>query len=99
MSGDLSHHAFDISCMLSLYQLRLVTSAAAYIVFGHVTCDACWDTHTPPPVDRMTNVCKNITFPQTYFSGSKNVYFFSAGLRVQISGLWKLPYLYLSTNV
>ena len=27
---------------------------------GHVTCKACWDT--PPPVDRITDTCKNITF-------------------------------------
>ena len=55
---DLSHHAFDVSCMLSCHQLRLITSAAAYIVFGHVTCGVCWDT---PPLDRMTDKCKNIT--------------------------------------
>ena len=54
---DLSHHAFDVTCMLSCHQLRLITSAAAYIVFGHVTCGACWDT----PLDRMTDTCKNIT--------------------------------------
>ena len=53
---DLSHHAFDVTCMLPPHQLRLITCAAAYIVFGHVT------THTPPPVDRMTDMCKNITF-------------------------------------
>ena len=40
---DLSHHAFDVTCMLPPHQLRLITSAAAYIVFGHVT------THAPPP--------------------------------------------------
>ena len=28
----------------------------------HVTCDACWDT--PPSVNRITDRCKNITFPQ-----------------------------------
>ena len=44
---DLSHNAFDVTCMLSLHQLRLFTSAAVYIVLGHVTCDECWDT--PPP--------------------------------------------------
>ena len=49
---DLSHDAFDVTCMLSLHQLRLITSAAAYIVLGHVTCEAYWDT--PPPVNRMT---------------------------------------------
>ena len=64
VSCHLSHHAFDVTCMLSLHQLRLLTSAAAYIMFGHVTCDACWDT-----VDRMTDTCKNITFPQTLFAG------------------------------
>ena len=41
---DPSHHAFDVTCMLSCHQLRLITSAGAYIVFGHVTCGACWDT-------------------------------------------------------
>ena len=46
---DLSHHAFDVTCMLSSHQLRLITSAAAYIVFGHVTCGACWDTSPPTP--------------------------------------------------
>ena len=51
---DLSHHAFDVTCMLSLHQLRLITSAAAYIVFGHVTCDAC--------LDRMTDTCKTLPF-------------------------------------
>ena len=65
-SCDRSHHAFDVTCMLSLHQLRLITSAAAYIVFGHVTCDACWD-NTHPPVDRMTDMCKNIT-------GNKNAF-------------------------
>ena len=29
---DLSHHAFDVTCMLSLLQLRLNRNAAAYIV-------------------------------------------------------------------
>ena len=48
VSCDLSHHEFNVTCMLSFHQLRLITSAAAYIVFSHVTCDACWDTHTHP---------------------------------------------------
>ena len=55
--------------MLSLHLLRLITNVAAYIVFGLVICDACWDTY--PPVDRMTDTCKNITFPQTLFAGGK----------------------------
>ena len=29
---DLSHHAFDVTCMLSPHQLRPTNSAAAYIV-------------------------------------------------------------------
>ena len=33
---DLSHHAFGVTCMLSCHQLRLITSAAAFIVFGRV---------------------------------------------------------------
>ena len=39
---DLSRNAFDVMYMLSLHQLRLITSTAAYIVLlGHVTCDVC----------------------------------------------------------
>ena len=30
--GVSAHHIFDVTCMLSLYQLRLKSSAAAYIV-------------------------------------------------------------------
>ena len=37
VSCDLSHHAFDATSMLSLHQLRLIISAAAYIVFDHAT--------------------------------------------------------------
>ena len=52
---DLSHHAFDVTCMLPPHQLRHINSAPAYILLpGHVTCKACWDT--PPPVDRHTPV-------------------------------------------
>ena len=29
---DLSHNAFDVTCMLSLHQLRLNSNAASYIV-------------------------------------------------------------------
>ena len=29
---DLWHNAFDVTCMLSLHQLRLISTAAAYIV-------------------------------------------------------------------
>ena len=35
---------------------------------------ACWDTHNPP-VNRMTDRCKNITFPQTSFAASRYVQF------------------------
>ena len=60
---DLSHHAFDVTCMLPPHQLRPTNSAAAYIVLGgHVTYKASWDT--TPPVNRITHTCKNITFPQ-----------------------------------
>ena len=42
------------------------------------TCSACWDT-TPPPVDRMTDTCKNITFATSlrtvtmYFYGDSDL--------------------------
>ena len=61
---DLSHHAFEVTCMLPPHQLRHINSAPAYIVLsGHVTCKACWDTthHLPPP-HGQTDTCKNITF-------------------------------------
>ena len=49
--GDLSHHTFDVTCMLSPYQLRASNNAAAYILLvGHGTCKTCWNTS---PVDRQ----------------------------------------------
>ena len=36
-----------------------------------VTCDACWEANSHT-VNRMTDMCKNITFPQTSFVGSNN---------------------------
>ena len=33
VSYDLSHHAFDVTCMLSQHQLSVNTSAAAYIAW------------------------------------------------------------------
>ena len=59
---DLSHHAFDVTYMLSQHQLSVYTNAAAYIVVvGHVT-----QVHAGvyTPVNRMTDRCKNITFLQ-----------------------------------
>ena len=65
---DLSHHAFDVTCMLSPHQLRPTNSAAPYIVLvGHVT-----HKPPPPPVNRITDRCKNITFAQTTFAGGNN---------------------------
>ena len=34
---------------------------------GHVTCDACWEVNPLPPVNRMTDRCKNITLPKNLF--------------------------------
>ena len=57
---DISHHAFDVTCMLPPHQLRHINSAPAYILLpGHVTCKACWDTHPPRG---QTHTCKNTTF-------------------------------------
>ena len=47
---DLSHHAFDVTCILSPHQLRASSYAPAYILVTHVTC------MPPPPVDRQTPV-------------------------------------------
>ena len=47
---DLSHHAFDLTCMLPSHQLRPTNNAVAYILLvGHVTCKVCWDTTPPHP--------------------------------------------------
>ena len=39
---------------------------------GHVTCDTCWEANPPPSVTGMTHRCKNITLPQTSFTGGKD---------------------------
>ena len=58
---DLSHHEFDVTCMLPPHQLRPTSSAAAYILLvGHVTCKACWDTH-PLWTEFLTHAYENIT--------------------------------------
>ena len=46
---------------------------------------ACCDTHTPSPpfpVNRMTGRCKNITLPQTSFTGGKYVKLFHGSNRM-----------------
>ena len=48
VSCDLSHHAFDVSCMVPPHQLRLNISAAAYIVLTHCMLGY-------PSVNRMTD--------------------------------------------
>ena len=48
VSCDLSHHAFDVTCMLPPHQLRLNTSAAASIVLTHCMLGY-------PPVNRMAD--------------------------------------------
>ena len=44
VSCDLSHHAFDVTCMLSQHQLSFNTRAAAYIVWPR-----CMLGYTTPP--------------------------------------------------
>ena len=46
---DLSHNAFDVTCMLALHQLRLNSNAAAYIVLVMWPLKECWDTPYPLP--------------------------------------------------
>ena len=58
---------------------------------GLETCKACWDT-TPPPVNRITDMCKNITLPQLR-AGGKNIRFYlSVCLHVALSADWLLGY-------
>ena len=65
-SCALSHHAF-VNCMLPPHQLSVSTCATPYIVWPR-----CMLLYTPPPpVNRMTDRCKNITLPQTLFAGGK----------------------------
>ena len=73
-SCDLSHHAFDVTCMLPPHQLSVSTCAAPYIVWPR--CMLGYTHAPPPPVNRMTNRCKNITLPQTSFAGGKNTWKF-----------------------
>ena len=47
VSCGLSHHTFDVTCMLSLLQLRMKSNAAAYIVLVMWPDKECWNT--PPP--------------------------------------------------
>ena len=56
---DLSHHAFDVTCMLPPHQMRPTNSTAAYIVLVQGMLG-----YHPPPVNRITDTCKNVTFPQ-----------------------------------
>ena len=44
---DLSHHAFDVTCMLPPHQLRLNTNAAPYILLAH-----CMLGYHPPPCEQ-----------------------------------------------
>ena len=72
---DQSHNALDVTCLLSKHQLMglacysCLYTAAAPVHHGKVT----WE---PPPqkswTDRLTNMCENITFPQTTYAGGKN---------------------------
>ena len=66
---DLSHHAFDVTCMLSPHQLRLTNSAAPYIVVVQGMMGY------PLPVNRITDTCKNITFPQLRLRAVINEWF------------------------
>ena len=47
----------------------LETCKACWYTTPQTCCKACWDTSPPPPVNRMTDRCKNITFPQTSIAG------------------------------
>ena len=41
---------------------------------GYPGMGGTWSGGLPPPVDRMTDRCKNITLPQTSFESGKNIY-------------------------
>ena len=93
----LSHHAFDVTCMLSLHQLRGSNNAAAYILLvGHVTCARHAGIHSPcgqTPVKTLpcVVVCENnsflhfkhnvVNYTRTYITGF--VYF-----RTLLIDLW-----------
>ena len=64
---DLSHNAFDVTCILPPHQLRHINCAAAYIVWPRCMLGYI------PPVDRITDTCKNITFPQLHLRAVINV--------------------------
>ena len=50
---DLSHHAFDVTCMLPAHQLRPTNSAAAYILLVMWPAMYAGIPTPPPPVDRI----------------------------------------------
>ena len=77
---DLSHHAFDVTCILSLLQLRLKSNAAAYIVVVMWPGKACWDTH-PLPLDRIldTRLWKHYLPATTVACGNKKYFSLQSG--------------------
>ena len=41
----------------------------------HMTCDACWEAEVSPLVDRMIDMCENITLPLTLFAGGNKDFY------------------------
>ena len=74
VSCDLSHHAFDVTCLLPPHQLRSTNNAAAYILLvGHVTCKACWDTTTPCEQNSWHMLLKILPCPN-FVAGGNNIF-------------------------
>ena len=65
MPCDLCHHAFDVTCMLSLLQLRLNRNAAAYIVL------VMWHARPPPGKNCWHMLLKILPCPN-FVAGGKN---------------------------
>ena len=53
--GGVCHYAFDVTCMLSLLQLRLKSNACDLARHAGIN---------PPPTEFLTHACENITLPQ-----------------------------------
>ena len=62
-------HVWQGACMAGGVNTRGLCMAGGMHGRGCMAGQHAW--HTSPPVDRITDVCKNITLPQTLFAGGK----------------------------
>ena len=86
-SCDLSHHAFDVTCMLPPHQLSVNTSAAAYIVWPR-----CMLGYTAPLLWTEWQTGVKILPCRNFVVGGKNVGDAVLRFRVRFRTAWSSPY-------